>query len=160
MLVTFTVHALGLFMTCGQYLINSLLKIFLKQLRASLKISNISAFMKFTKTIQHPLTGIIHFVEVQMTNSFLEGINRKTQLAKQRASGYRNIECLLKWNAYCAVIWNLITHCILHRIVFFSRKHRPTKCQPIFTASNSISHWFFFIAYFYQKNLFNINGIF
>lgn len=36
-------------------------------------------------------SGIIYFIESHITNSVLEGINSKVQLAKRRARGYRNI---------------------------------------------------------------------
>ncbi len=47
--------------------------------------------MKFANTAGSHWLGIVHFVESNMTNGILEGTNSKIQLAKPRASGYRNI---------------------------------------------------------------------
>jgi hypothetical protein len=65
---------------------------FLKQWCAEVDASKIPAFMKFAKTVRSHWVGIIHFVETQITNGILEGINSKVQLAKRRARGYRNID--------------------------------------------------------------------
>lgn len=65
---------------------------FLKQWCAEVETSKIPAFMKFAKTVRSHWSGIIHFVETQITNGILEGINSKVQLAKRRARGYRNID--------------------------------------------------------------------
>ncbi len=65
---------------------------FLKQWCAEVESSKIPAFMKFAKTVRSHWIGIIHFIETQITNGILEGINSKIQLAKRRARGYRNID--------------------------------------------------------------------
>ncbi len=54
--------------------------------------SKTPAFMKFAKTVRSGWTGIILFVETQITNGILEGINSKVQLAKWHARGYHNID--------------------------------------------------------------------
>jgi transposase len=51
----------------------------------------IPAFQKFANTVKAHWTGIIHFVESNITNAILESINNKIQLAKRRARGFRNI---------------------------------------------------------------------
>lgn len=49
------------------------------------------AFKKFTNTIKAHWTGIVNYIESQIANGIMEGINNKIQLAKRRARGYRNI---------------------------------------------------------------------
>ena len=48
--------------------------------------------MDSTKTVKSHLSGIINFVETQITNAILESINNKIQMAKRRARGYRNTD--------------------------------------------------------------------
>ena len=49
------------------------------------------AIAKSCGTVMGILSGIIHFVESNITNAILESINSKIQLAKRRARGFRNI---------------------------------------------------------------------
>jgi transposase len=49
------------------------------------------AFKKFTKTIKSHWSGIVNYIESQIANGIIEGINNKIQLAKRRARGYKNI---------------------------------------------------------------------
>ncbi|WMJ72160.1 ISL3 family transposase [Cytophagaceae bacterium ABcell3] len=49
------------------------------------------AFKKFVNTIKSHWQGITNYVESQIANGVMEGINSKIQLAKRRARGYRNI---------------------------------------------------------------------
>lgn len=49
------------------------------------------AFKKFVNTIKSHWSGIINYIESQIANGVMEGINNKIQLAKRRARGYRNI---------------------------------------------------------------------
>lgn len=51
----------------------------------------ILAFKKFTKTLKAHWSGIVNYIESQIANGVMEGINSKIQLAKRRARGYRNI---------------------------------------------------------------------
>ena len=53
--------------------------------------AKIPAFQKFANTVKTHWSGIIHFVESNITNAILESINSKIQLAKRRARGFRNI---------------------------------------------------------------------
>lgn len=49
------------------------------------------AFNKFVKTIKSHWSGLVNYIESQIANGIMEGINNKIQLAKRRARGYRNI---------------------------------------------------------------------
>lgn len=51
----------------------------------------IQPFKKFAKTIKSHWSGIVNYLESQIANGIMEGINNKIQLAKRRARGYRNI---------------------------------------------------------------------
>lgn len=53
--------------------------------------SGIFPFQKTVNTIKAHWSGIVNFIKSQITNSILEGINSKIQLAKKRARGYRNV---------------------------------------------------------------------
>jgi transposase len=64
---------------------------FLNDWCAQVERTKIPAFQKFANTLRAHWTGIIHFVESNMTNAILESINSKIQLAKRRARGFRNI---------------------------------------------------------------------
>jgi len=59
---------------------------------AEVEQSKIKPFMDFAKTVKAHLSGIVNFVETQITNAILESINNKIQMAKRRARGYRNID--------------------------------------------------------------------
>ena len=52
--------------------------------------SKIQPFIKLTNTIKAHWRGIVRYVQSNITNGILEGINSKIQLAKKRARGYRN----------------------------------------------------------------------
>jgi transposase len=52
--------------------------------------AKIPAFQKFANTVRSHWSGIVAFVESNITNAILESINSKIQLAKRRARGYRN----------------------------------------------------------------------
>lgn len=52
--------------------------------------SQIFPFVKVVQTIKSHWSGIIRFIQSQISNGILEGINAKIQLAKRRARGYRN----------------------------------------------------------------------
>lgn len=49
------------------------------------------AFKKFVNTIKSHWSGVVNYIESQIANGIIEGINSKIQLAKRRARGYRNI---------------------------------------------------------------------
>lgn len=49
-------------------------------------------YLDFVKTLKTHLGGITNYVESQIANGVIEGINNKIQLAKRRARGYRNIQ--------------------------------------------------------------------
>ena len=53
--------------------------------------SKIFPFQKAVRTIKAHWTGIINYIESNINNGILEGINSKIQLAKKRARGYTNI---------------------------------------------------------------------
>lgn len=53
--------------------------------------AKIPAFQRFANTVKSHWSGIIHFIESNITNAILESINSKIQLAKRRARGFRNI---------------------------------------------------------------------
>jgi transposase len=53
--------------------------------------STLTPFHKFVNTIKDHWDGIINYIQTQISNGILEGINNKIQLAKRRARGYRNI---------------------------------------------------------------------
>ena len=55
------------------------------------EVSCILPFMKAAATIKAHWSGIINYIQSQLNNGILEGINSKIQLAKKRARGYRNI---------------------------------------------------------------------
>ena len=54
--------------------------------------SNIYPFHKFVNLLKAHWSGIINYINSQISNGILEGINSKIQLAKKRARGYRNID--------------------------------------------------------------------
>ena len=64
---------------------------FLAHWCAQVEAAKIVAFEKFANTLRAHWSGIIHFVESNLTNAILESINSKIQLAKRRARGFRNI---------------------------------------------------------------------
>jgi transposase len=64
---------------------------FLKDWCEQVEQAKIPAFQKFANTVRAHWSGIIHFVESNITNAILESINSKIQLAKRRARGFRNI---------------------------------------------------------------------
>jgi transposase len=64
---------------------------FLKDWCEQVEEAKIPAFQKFANTVRAHWSGIIHFVESNITNAILESINSKIQLAKRRARGFRNI---------------------------------------------------------------------
>lgn len=49
------------------------------------------AFKKFVNTIKSHWSGVVNYIESQIANGIMEGINNKIQLLKRRARGYRNI---------------------------------------------------------------------
>jgi len=49
-------------------------------------------FKKFANTIKAHWTGILNYINSNISNGILEGINNKIQLAKRRARGYRNTD--------------------------------------------------------------------
>lgn len=53
--------------------------------------SKIFPFQNAANTIKAHWSGIINYIESQINNGILEGLNSKIQLAKKRARGYRNI---------------------------------------------------------------------
>jgi transposase len=65
--------------------------IFLQDWCDQVQKAKIPAFDQFAKTVKSHWSGIIHFVESNITNAILESINSKIQLAKRRARGFRNI---------------------------------------------------------------------
>ena len=52
--------------------------------------SNIQPFIKLVNTIKAHWRGIVRYIQSNISNGILEGINAKIQLAKKRARGYRN----------------------------------------------------------------------
>jgi len=54
------------------------------------KESKIFPMIKFANTVKSHWSGIINYIESNISNGVLEGINNKIQLAKRRARGYRN----------------------------------------------------------------------
>jgi transposase len=64
---------------------------FLHDWCAQVEQAKISAFQKFANTVRLHWSGIVAFVETNITNAILESINSKIQLAKRRARGFRNI---------------------------------------------------------------------
>lgn len=49
-------------------------------------------FKKFANTIKAHWTGILNYINSNISNGILEGINNKIQLAKRRARGYQNTD--------------------------------------------------------------------
>lgn len=64
---------------------------FLQDWCAQVEQAKIPAFQKFANTVRSHWSGIVAFVETNITNAILESINSKIQLAKRRARGFRNI---------------------------------------------------------------------
>jgi transposase len=54
--------------------------------------SSIFPFKKAANTIKAHWSGIINYIDSNINNGILEGLNSKIQLAKSRARGYRNID--------------------------------------------------------------------
>ncbi len=54
--------------------------------------AKIRPFIKFANTIKAHWTGVLNYINTNISNGVLEGINNKIQLAKRRARGYRNID--------------------------------------------------------------------
>jgi transposase len=67
-------------------------QLFLESWMDQVSEKKINSFMKFAKTVMAHKTGIINFVKTRITNSIVEGINSKIQLAKRRARGCRNTD--------------------------------------------------------------------
>jgi transposase len=65
---------------------------FLSDWCTQVQMAKIPAFEKFANTVKAHWSGIIHFVESNITNAILESINSKIQLAKRRARGFRNTQ--------------------------------------------------------------------
>jgi transposase len=65
---------------------------FLNDWCAQVEKAKVPAFQKFANTLRTHWSGIIHFVESNITNAILESINSKIQLAKRRARGFRNVK--------------------------------------------------------------------
>ena len=75
--------------------------------------SRIFPFMKATNTIRIHWSGSINYIESEINNGILKGLNSKIQLAKKK--GKEDIEIpiiLLIWVTLFVVNLNLITHCI------------------------------------------------
>jgi transposase len=58
---------------------------------AQVEQAKIPAFQKFASTVRSHWSGIVAFVETNITNAILESTNSKIQLANRHAKGYRNI---------------------------------------------------------------------
>lgn len=69
--------------------------VFLADWCAQVEQAKIPAFQKFANTVRSHWSGIVAFVESNITNAILESINSKIQLAKRRARGYRNATNLI-----------------------------------------------------------------
>ena len=54
--------------------------------------ANLRPFRKFANTIQAHWTGVLNYINANISNGILEGINNKIQLAKRRARGFRNLD--------------------------------------------------------------------
>jgi transposase len=74
---------------------------FLKDWCAQVEQAKIAAFQKFANTVRAHWSGIIHFVDSNITNAILESIKSQIQLAKRRARGFRNV------NNYTSMIYFL-----------------------------------------------------
>jgi transposase len=64
---------------------------FLQDWCAQVEQAKIPALQKFANTVRSHWSGIVAFVETNITNAILESINSKIQLAKRRARGFRNV---------------------------------------------------------------------
>ncbi|MBP6386390.1 MAG: ISL3 family transposase [Pseudarcicella sp.] len=64
--------------------------------------SKMQPFIKFARTLKLHWTGIVNYIQTQITNAVLESINAKIQLAKKRARGYRNIDNLINMTYFIA----------------------------------------------------------
>ena len=56
--------------------------------------SRTPAFVNLARTIRHNLDGIIAAVELDLSNSRLEGINGKIRLIQRRGYGYHSVDSL------------------------------------------------------------------
>lgn len=54
--------------------------------------SGIYPFCRLVKTIKSHWSGIVNYIQSNINNAILEGLNSKIQLAKKRARGYRNTQ--------------------------------------------------------------------
>lgn len=54
--------------------------------------ANLRPFRKFAQTIKAHWTGVLNYINANISNGILEGINNKIQLAKRRARGFRNLD--------------------------------------------------------------------
>ena len=88
--------------------------------------SGIFAFQKFIGTIKAHWTGIVNYVDSQIANGIMEGINSKIQLAKRRVRGYKNTTNFTHMIYFTAGKLKSIIHSIpyrpffLNRIIYFS----------------------------------------
>lgn len=64
--------------------------------------SQIQPFIKFANTLKSHWSGIVNYIQTQITNAVLESINAKIQLAKKRARGFRNIKNLINMTYFIA----------------------------------------------------------
>ncbi len=56
--------------------------------------------MAFASTVKSHLSGIVNFAETHITIATLESINKKIQMAKLRARGFRNTKNFINM-IYC-----------------------------------------------------------
>jgi transposase len=54
--------------------------------------SKIFPFQRFAATVKSHWSGIVNYLDSNLSNGILEGINSQIQLAKKRARGYRNMK--------------------------------------------------------------------
>lgn len=66
---------------------------FLKNWTRSTLLSRLEPMRRFVKTLRKHQHRIITFVKCPITNAIAEGLNRVIRQIRNRASGYRNVEC-------------------------------------------------------------------
>lgn len=63
--------------------------------------SRLAPFKKLSRTIRRHLDGIVAYIELQLTNGLVEGINARSRVSARRAYGYHSAHALMAMIMLC-----------------------------------------------------------
>jgi transposase len=63
--------------------------------------SRLEPFKKLSRTIRRHLDGIVAYIELQLTNGLVEGINARSRVSARRAYGYHSAHALMAMIMLC-----------------------------------------------------------